>query len=90
MYRFAPASVHRCSWCEAAENRHWAGDVDGNGAALMVMVDKVGSRAGTAKSATAELLAGLTQQDRAQVIVGLVSERELHATAGLMLKALLP
>lgn len=36
------------------------------------------------------LLAGLSQQGRAQVIVGAVSEHALHAAASLMLEALLP
>src|SRR5208337_1027255 len=93
MYRFAWGSVHRCPGCESAENRYWAGDVDGNGATLITpgwarQEDQEASREGEIGSR--RLLAGFSQHDRAQVIVGLVSQRALHAAAGLMLKALLP
>lgn len=49
-------------------------------------------KTGTGRAMLTEtrLLTGLSQQGRAQVIIGVVSEHALQATARLILKALLP
>src|SRR5208337_1443049 len=83
-------NVHRCVCCEAGTNRRGTGGLGGAGLG--------GSEAGwenraesrETKVTSGRLLAGFSQPNRAQAIIGAVSEHVLGAAASLMHEAFLP